>query len=588
MKAFVLWLSIIVMALTLGLYGKDNGLPVVYSKQRVAEIFFHELLENTPAGYVLVGPKPVYLGSFLELDRTIPGTEAHCLSATTLLLLEIWKESAQPKPNAECLFAVKNNEFLLINRKQFLRVVKDNLSLFQYKLGVDVSPEGLLDSLLDPTNSFSSLLQENISLQGILLGYGVGNSITYEKGSCLMKPLRSPSIVAPYRSPASPKTESEMLQKLETSPEVKKNWRKLTEEMQRLTFYKPMDAKDRLKIPFSFHPHTAESEKLLAEYRQGQKNVDALIANKDFLKTILSKLKTSIKSAPVSYTRLEDFFTEEEKMALPHVVAASICNAFQEEMSPAFIEGMQAAQSSGLSSGRSEDIKFFEVRKSRTVTSIKILPPPDAYCLIPQKLYFQTLKQGHSQTVLSRSHQSMQVRYFIEDLSGNKVAESALAELDLKEMIPGLAHGMLGMNEGEVREIIIHPDFAYGIDSSFANGQPIRVQVELLKLGAIPEQGDGLRLKMSDPYAPEISSCSEFVTLQNKYFQYCGSTTWAHYKKAAPLVTLETILPLLDNVTPLTSHERNLLLKLEWLLYSTYESKDHRCLTASPLNVLRR
>jgi hypothetical protein len=114
---------------------------------------------------------------------------------------------------------------------------------------------------------------------------------------------------------------------------------------------------------------------------------------------------------------------------------------------------------------------------------------------------------------------------------------------------------------------LIHPDFAYGINSDFFSRKPLQVRVELLEIGNLFEENDLLMFKLPYVYAPNISSCSDFLTLQNQYFYYCGASSWAHYKKAFPLVTLDTILPILENPRPFSAKEKRLLLKLEWFLY---------------------
>ena len=118
MKTFIYrWFFLVAAFFTFELRGKEERQAIVYTKEHIFELFFRELLENTPAGYVLCGHKPVYLESFLELEKTIPGSKSHRFSAMTLLFLEHWKEVISFKSDAECVLVAKENEFLIINRK---------------------------------------------------------------------------------------------------------------------------------------------------------------------------------------------------------------------------------------------------------------------------------------------------------------------------------------------------------------------------------------------------------------------------------------------------------------------------------------
>ncbi|MDE3045760.1 MAG: FKBP-type peptidyl-prolyl cis-trans isomerase [Verrucomicrobiota bacterium] len=145
------------------------------------------------------------------------------------------------------------------------------------------------------------------------------------------------------------------------------------------------------------------------------------------------------------------------------------------------------------------------------------------------------------------------------------------SELDLETIIPGLAHGLLGMSEGEIREIYIHPDFAYGMDSNFFSEVPIKVRIELIELKSRSEKEKFPPLQPVDAihYAPNITSCEDFITLQNKYSYYCGLRVRTHYQKAASLFQLNDVVVHLQEPQKisLSPQEKKLLLKLEWLLY---------------------
>jgi hypothetical protein len=63
------WLFIFILFFIFQIESKEDKQSLVYSKKTIIENYFYELLEHTPAGYVLYGRKPVYLNSFCELEK---------------------------------------------------------------------------------------------------------------------------------------------------------------------------------------------------------------------------------------------------------------------------------------------------------------------------------------------------------------------------------------------------------------------------------------------------------------------------------------------------------------------------------------
>lgn len=170
-------------------------------------------------------------------------------------------------------------------------------------------------------------------------------------------------------------------------------------------------------------------------------------------------------------------------------------------------------------------------------------------------------------------HNEVQVHYLLEDWKGHPLIGSyqmkEAPKIELAKMIPGFSHGLIGIKKGEIREIFIHPDFIYGRDSDFGKGKEVKATVELIDLSQPSEKSCLPFLKPYDVanYAPDILSCSDFNNLQNKHAYACGLRSWAYYKKASDLITLNAVLEKLQNRSkkPLSEADSDLLLKLEWL-----------------------
>lgn len=84
--------------------------------------------------------------------------------------------------------------------------------------------------------------------------------------------------------------------------------------------------------------------------------------------------------------------------------------------------------------------------------------------LIPKKLYFKRIKNGNGSAVLPFS--TPLLRYSLRTY--NRWGTTGITSIDtpvpiaLEDTIPGFALGVVGMQEGEIRELMIHPDLAYG------------------------------------------------------------------------------------------------------------------------------
>ncbi|MES2273917.1 MAG: FKBP-type peptidyl-prolyl cis-trans isomerase [Chlamydiota bacterium] len=304
---------------------------------------------------------------------------------------------------------------------------------------------------------------------------------------------------------------------------------------------------------------------------------------KNFTHEILQRLSAQIPPPAkiICSNQLMDFFTEEERNRLPHLIAQTILNTFADEISPSFFQGMGAAETEIQETLEYSDIKFLDIFWNRNKAALQqttcffeqISNQKNVHCLIPNKLYFCILKESTSINALSKNNRAIKAKYLLKDCEENVLVGSyELQEppiLNLDEMIPGLSYGLLGMKEGEIREIFIHPDFAYGA-SDFGNGQVVQAVVELIHLDTPTEESVFPFLKPAEVsnYAPDISSCSEFIELQKKHAYACGLRSWIYYKKAAPLITLDSVLDEIPKMekTALSDLDENLLLRLEWLL----------------------
>lgn len=328
---------------------KQKSIP--FSSEEFFDVFFRELFESTTAGYVLYGIKPLSLETYLNPVQEIPGTKEHYLSIKMQLAEKILPEIIATKKPNEYIFRFLNNEFLIINRDKFIKSVQENLLLFQYKFGIGITPEKMLEKLLSEENDFQSLFQESIALQGILLGYGTQNAITYEKGVHLRKTLFShANCLLPYNLPTYPTSTQELLDKMSQNS----TWKQIKNEIQDLS-HKQNSPDNRHKIPFSFHKNSDETRRLFDEYTKSQKIIECVLKSKNFTKQIIAKLgEYPKKLSTIS-------LNPEEPHRLPSIIARFIQQAFPEELSSSFIAGMRAAEKKDAANLLPEKLAFFDV-----------------------------------------------------------------------------------------------------------------------------------------------------------------------------------------------------------------------------------
>ncbi|MBS0624802.1 MAG: FKBP-type peptidyl-prolyl cis-trans isomerase [Verrucomicrobia bacterium] len=99
------------------------------------------------------------------------------------------------------------------------------------------------------------------------------------------------------------------------------------------------------------------------------------------------------------------------------------------------------------------------------------------------KLQYKILKRGDGQSV--QSYNSPIIRYTARYLDGQifgAVTDEELISLD--EAIPGLSKGLVGMKEGEIRTLFLHPDLGYGKQGHLLPNALLIFDIEVIKADA--------------------------------------------------------------------------------------------------------
>ena len=96
------------------------------------------------------------------------------------------------------------------------------------------------------------------------------------------------------------------------------------------------------------------------------------------------------------------------------------------------------------------------------------------------KLQYRIIKAGTGDAVLA--YNSPLVRYKASCINGDLIGSCDEAEMvTLDETLPGFSKGILGMREGEIRTLYIHPDLGYGAEDLSIPNALLVFEVELVQ-----------------------------------------------------------------------------------------------------------
>ncbi len=107
----------------------------------------------------------------------------------------------------------------------------------------------------------------------------------------------------------------------------------------------------------------------------------------------------------------------------------------------------------------------------------------DAIELVPNKLYYKIIKNGEGRKIQSGDVPMLNYTVWTYNRWGEKeiISFDTPHPVMLEDTISGFAQGVTGMLEGEIRQIFIHPDLAYGTYGKFDPNLLIIFKVEVVR-----------------------------------------------------------------------------------------------------------
>ena len=168
---------------------KDLAGRLNEEERLVLEAFFRGALEVSEAGAVLWGPKPVCIDGFGVGKYPSPyqlGTRFYQYCNISSEGLDILEQLGRGKGQVVVVpCRLGDHRFyrghLWVNRTSVLDVVKDHLDLFRMHLGPNTTPELVLENLLIPDVDLLEVVGNSRVLLGLLLGFGLENSLLHTR-----------------------------------------------------------------------------------------------------------------------------------------------------------------------------------------------------------------------------------------------------------------------------------------------------------------------------------------------------------------------------------------------------------------------
>jgi FKBP-type peptidyl-prolyl cis-trans isomerase len=580
----------------------------------VLEDFFRTMLEGSEGGYVLFGKKPICINGYLIEDTFLGENERHKISVYLREGASIWKQTNNTKTDQNIIIHVYNREdslatsyihVLFINKNLFLNTVQSSLPLFQYVLGPEITPESLLQKLVDPNEKFHSVLKNDKVLIGILLGYGVQNSLYVSRIENLEEMLFSPE-KPPFKNLRSKfgeirKEYEQMLLSKSTNPKNVRNdlqpsfgYKSLKDELHQLCQKIDVSSQNlaRRSPPFIFGrlKMDKQTDQFVKGLEDTQLKISELLSSDTLLKDVLKLINHNEEIIiPTPYQKSNQLpFDEKQSSQLSYLVGANIWKVLEDENDlyvQSFLNGMEDLEKDRLknvvfvNSIKYENLKaLIEANKNIKIAEeyFDRLDKDSSFIrIIPHRLYYKILQEGSG--IKLDKQINVTVNYAITSLDDQVLANTFLGEgavdIDLLETIPGFLLGMKEMKVGEIREIFIHPSLAYGIYTNLEKGIYIKAKVQLIAFDKIQNENKLGSFKISDlTIEDEPNIDLEFQEEIKKIGYADGYRIWQHYMKNK-LYSFSSVLSWINQFqagvqSDISSQsEQDMINQLHWNIY---------------------
>jgi peptidylprolyl isomerase len=553
----------------------------------VLDLFFRTFLAEDSGGYSLYGDKPLTVMGYRE--KKIPLLMHKDLAKKNAIFREgirIWENSGLSNMESNFLICSSKelshsewHDFFLINKKCFLRTLAHNLPLFQYVLGPKVTPQALLDQFRNPKENLDSILHDDRVLNGIILGYGTQNALHGSREEYLSDHLLFGKEQIPKMTRHNPPylaTNRDCAIKNSYPSFGFSTLEQEHEEVNKDSFVTVKRYPLSPKLPWFGAFPNIETDALLKNYKLVQKKLSRVLNSPRFLDEVFSQffgIRVFLPKPKIPlYAFLVDKLKNEKKLS--EYFGNALWDTLKKDAEPeeveAFIQGM-------ISSGEevtptySEHVfretydrqrewdQLREAKNNLKLAEFFFQSVKESYPAIADKIHYQILKEGQGEG-LNAFSAKMLVSYTISTFSGIGLCANEQAEFKSNELIQGLVIGMNGMKIGEVREIYIHPEWAYGESSNLEPNLGLVAKIKLLDVTSKGEAAQFLQpLKLPSENFSSAEIENGYTEWTQKLYHQLGQKIWDQMKPLK-FISLEQVIEVLRN----TQQEKAIDLEDKW------------------------
>lgn len=533
----------------------------------VLDLFFRTIIAECSGGYALYGEKPMTVLSYRE--KEIPLLMHKDLAKKSAIFREgirVWNNSGLS--NVEADFLICNSreisstgwhDFFLINKKCFLKTLRHNLTLFQYVLGPKVTPQSLLEQFKKPKENFGSILHEDRVLNGIILGYGTQNALYGSRNEYVSEHLA-------YGKEQVPKLIRHNQLHLVTNRDcaIKNScpsfgFSSLEQEQKALnkdSFVTVTQYPLTPNLPWFGAFPNKETDILLKNYKYVQKKLSRVLASPRFLEEVLSQFWgykiPPLKRESALHILLMEKLECEKKLSeyFGHALWHTLEKDAEPEEMESFIQGIMVSnQEPGHSEiafretyeKQREWEKLREAKHNLQVAERFFQSLKESNSVIADKIHYRIIQAGKGE-VLNSSVTEVVLSYAVSTFDGINLCSKEQEDLKLTEIIAGLAIGIKGMKIGEVREVYIHPAWAYGESCNLEPNLGLIAKVKLLDIrskGAVSQTFEPLKLPSENISMAEIQE--GYSQWTRKLYHQLGQKTWDRMRPL-PFVSMEQVI----------------------------------------------
>jgi len=181
----------------LALLGDTNVQNIPQTDLKHIKDLFEELIDNYDYSYTIFGSKPMSLADFaLEAPKDLPlfkRIRSQVFMYKRKARLHAWYKHRNEFDLKDFIFLDDEEDLLnclvliLINKKNMLKILHENETIFKEELGDSFIPESFLEKLEKRETSLSKATNKSQRLMGIMLGYGVRNATLFQERYDIMK-----------------------------------------------------------------------------------------------------------------------------------------------------------------------------------------------------------------------------------------------------------------------------------------------------------------------------------------------------------------------------------------------------------------